>query len=262
MIRALYTAASGMSAEQLNLDTIANNLSNSGTVGFRSKRLQFQDMIYQNLITPGAAQSAQTVSAGLQVGLGTRSTESETILTQGGLNQTNNPLDLAIQGNGFFQVQLPDGSIAYSRAGNFQLNNQGQMVDVNGNMLLPAITLPSNATSVTITQYGVVNATLPGQANPSQLGQIQLATFTNPGGLNNVGSNLFQATLSSGQAVLGNPGDSTGLGTLQQGYLENSNVDVVQEFVAMIMAQRAYESNAKVATAADNMYQQVNNLVK
>ncbi|HUV97411.1 MAG TPA: flagellar hook-basal body complex protein, partial [Acidobacteriaceae bacterium] len=138
MIRALYTAASGMSAEQLNLDTIANNLSNSGTVGFRSKRLQFQDMIYQNLITPGAAQSAQTVSAGLQVGLGTRSTESETILTQGGLNQTNNPLDLAIQGNGFFQVQLPDGSIAYSRAGNFQLNNQGQMVDVNGNMLLPA----------------------------------------------------------------------------------------------------------------------------
>lgn len=262
MIRALYTAASGMSAEQLNLDTIANNLSNSGTVGFRSKRLQFQDMIYQNLITPGAAQSAQTVSAGLQVGLGTRSTESETILTQGGLNQTNNPLDLAIQGNGFFQVQLPDGSIAYSRAGNFQLNNQGQMVDVNGNMLLPAITLPSNATSVIITQYGVVNATLPGQANPSQLGQIQLATFTNPGGLNNVGSNLFQATLSSGQAVLGNPGDATGLGTLQQGYLENSNVDVVQEFVAMIMAQRAYESNAKVATAADDMYQQVNNLVK
>ena len=187
MIRALYTAASGMSAEQLNLDTIANNLSNSGTVGFRSKVLQFQDMIYQNLITPGAAQSAQTVSAGLQVGLGTRSTESETILTQGGLNQTNNPLDLAIQGNGFFQVQLPDGSIAYSRAGNFQLNNQGQMVDVNGNMLLPAITIPSNATSVTITQYGVVNATLPGQANPSQLGQIQLATFTNPGGLNNIG---------------------------------------------------------------------------
>ncbi|MGB7197473.1 MAG: flagellar basal-body rod protein FlgG [Acidobacteriaceae bacterium] len=262
MIRALYTAASGMSAEQLNLDTIANNLSNSGTVGFRSKVLQFQDMIYQNLITPGAAQSAQTVSAGLQVGLGTRSTESETILTQGGLNQTNNPLDLAIQGNGFFQVQLPDGSIAYSRAGNFQLNNQGQMVDVNGNMLLPAITIPSNATSVTITQYGVVNATLPGQANPSQLGQIQLATFTNPGGLNNVGSILFLATLSSGQAVLGNPGDATGLGTLQQGYLENSNVDVVQEFVAMIMAQRAYESNAKVATAADDMYQQVNNLVK
>jgi flagellar basal-body rod protein FlgG len=262
MIRALYTAASGMSAEQLNLDTIANNLSNSGTVGFRSKVLQFQDMIYQNLITPGAAQSAQTVSAGLQVGLGTRSTESETILTQGGLNQTNNPLDLAIQGNGFFQVQLPDGTIAYSRAGNFQLNNQGQIVDVNGNLMLPSITIPPNATSVTITQYGVVNATLPGQANPSQLGQIQLATFTNPGGLNNVGSNLFQATLSSGQAVLGNPGDATGLGTLQQGYLENSNVDVVQEFVAMIMAQRAYESNAKVATAADDMYQQVNNLVK
>lgn len=262
MIRALYTAASGMSAQQLNLDTIANNLANSGTVGFRSRQLQFQDMIYQNLITPGAAQSQQAVSAGLQVGLGTRSTEAEIIQTQGGFNQTNNPLDMAIQGNGFFQVQQPDGQISYTRAGNFQLNNQGQIVDVNGNLLLPAVTVPSNAIAVTVTQYGMVNATLPGQPNPSQLGQIQLATFSNPGGLNSVGSNLFQATLSSGQAVLGNPGDSTGVGLLQQGYLENSNVNVVQEFVQMILAQRAYESNSKVATAADVMYQEVNNLVK
>ena len=262
MIRALYTAASGMSAEQLNLDTIANNLSNAGTAGFRSRRLQFQDMIYQNLVTPGAAQSAQTVSAGLQVGMGTQSSATEIIQTQGSFNQTSNPLDLAIQGNGFFQVQTPSGTIAYSRAGNFQLNNQGQMVDVNGNLLIPTITVPSNATSVTITQYGVVNASLPGQTNPAQLGQVQLATFPNAGGLNSVGQNLFQATFSSGQAVLGNPGDPTGVGTLQQGYLENSNVNIVEEFVQMILAQRAYESNSKVATAADSMYQQVNGLIR
>ncbi len=262
MIRALYTAASGMSAEQLNLDTIANNLSNAGTAGFRSRRLQFQDMIYQNLVTPGAAQSAQTVSAGLQVGMGTQSSSTEIIQTQGSFNQTSNPLDLAIQGNGFFQVQTPSGTIAYTRAGNFQLNNQGQMVDVNGNLLIPTITVPSNATAVTITQYGVVNATLPGQTNPAQLGQVQLATFPNAGGLNSVGENLFQATFSSGQAVLGNPGDPTGVGTLQQGYLENSNVNIVEEFVQMILAQRAYESNSKVATAADSMYQQVNGLIR
>ena len=262
MIRALYTAASGMSAEQLNLDTIANNLANAGTAGFRSRRLQFQDMIYQNLVTPGAAQSAQTVSAGLQVGMGTQSSATEIIQTQGSFNQTSNPLDLAIQGNGFFQVQTPSGTIAYTRAGNFQLNNQGQMVDVNGNLLIPSITVPSNATSVTITQYGVVNATLPGQTNPAQLGQVQLATFPNAGGLNSVGENLFQATFSSGQAVLGNPGDPTGVGTLQQGYIENSNVNIVEEFVQMILAQRAYESNSKVATAADSMYQQVNGLIR
>ncbi len=262
MIRALYTAASGMSAEQLNLDTIANNLANAGTAGFRSRQLQFQDMIYQNLVTPGAAQSAQTVSAGLQVGLGTQSSTAEIIQTQGSFNQTSNPLDLAIQGNGFFQVQTPSGVIAYTRAGNFQLNNQGQMVDVNGNLLIPTITIPSNATSVTITQYGVVNATLPGQTNPAQLGQVQLATFPNAGGLNSVGQNLFQATFSSGQAVLGNPGDPTGVGTLQQGYVENSNVNIVEEFVQMILAQRAYESNSKVATAADSMYQQVNGLIR
>ena len=262
MIRALYTAASGMSAQQLNLDTIANNLANSATAGFRSRQLQFQDMIYQNLVTPGAAQSAQTVSAGLQVGLGTQPSTTEIIQTQGSFNQTNNPLDLAIQGTGFFQVQTPSGTIAYTRAGNFQLNNQGQLVDVNGNLLIPTITVPSNATSLTITQYGVVNATLPGQTNPAQLGQIQLAIFTNPGGLNSVGNNLFEATYSSGQPALGNPGDTTGAGTLQQGYVENSNVDIVGQFVQMILAQRAYESNSKVATAADLMYQQVNNLIR
>jgi flagellar basal-body rod protein FlgG len=183
MIRALYTAASGMSAQQLNLDTIANNLANSSTTGFRQLRLNFEDMVYQNLVTPGAAQSQSTVSAGLQIGLGTKSAETEVLQTQGPLNQTSNTYDVAISGSGFFQVQRPDGSIAYSRAGQFQLNNQGTITTTDGDPIIPTITIPANATAVTITQYGVVNATLPGQQNPSQLGQIQLATFPNPGGL-------------------------------------------------------------------------------
>jgi flagellar basal-body rod protein FlgG len=260
MIRALYTAASGMSAQQLNLDTIANNLANSSTVGFRQRVLQFQDMIYQNLITPGAAQSQQAVSAGLQVGLGTKSAASELIMTQGDANQTNGTYDMEIQGSGFFQVSRPDGTLAYTRAGNFTPNNQGTLVDVNGNILIPNITIPSNATAITITPYGVVNATLPGQQNPTQLGQIQLATFVNPGGLDSVGSNLYTATLSSGDAILDTPGGTQGLGTIQQGYLENSNVDVVGAFVQMVLAQRAYESSSKVITAANEMYSQVNNM--
>jgi flagellar basal-body rod protein FlgG len=260
MIRALYTAASGMSAQQLNLDTIANNLANSSTAGFRQRRLEFQDMIYQNLVTPGAAQSQQTVSAGLQIGLGTKAAATEIIMTQGDLNETDNPLDLAIQGTGFFQVSMPDGTIQYTRAGEFHLNNQGTIVTTDGNPILPNISIPANATAVTITQYGVVNATIAGQQNPSQLGQLQLATFVNPGGLTSNGSNLFSTSLSSGDPVLANPGGPEGLGTLQQGYLENSNVDVVTEFVQMVLAQRAYESNSKVIRAADDMYSQVNNL--
>jgi flagellar basal-body rod protein FlgG len=262
VIRALYTAASGMSAQQLNLDTIANNLANSSTTGFRQSSLEFQDMLYQNLITPGAAQSPTTVSAGLQVGLGTRPAATEVIMTQGELNQTNNPLDLAIEGSGFFQVQRPDGTVAYTRAGQFYQNNQGTIVTTAGDPLVPTITIPANATAVTVTQYGVVNATLPGQTNPTQLGQIQLATFANPGGLQSMGTNLLQETLSSGNPVLGNPGGTEGLGTLQQGYLENSNVDVVTEFVQMVLAQRAYESNSKVVKAADDMYSQVNNMTR
>jgi len=195
-------------------------------------------------VTPGAAQSQNTVSAGLQIGLGTKSAATEVITTQGALNQTDNPLDLAIEGTGFFQVQRPDGTI----------------VTTDGDPLIPTITIPANATAVTITQYGVVNATLAGQQNPSQLGQIQLATFPNSGGLESMGSNLLQATLNSGDPVLGNPGGTEGLGTLQQGYLENSNVDVVTEFVQMVLAQRAYESNSKVIKAADDMYAQVNNM--
>ena len=262
MISALYTAASGMSAQQLNLDTIANNLANSSTAGFRQARLQFQDMIYQNIITPGAAQSQQAISAGLQIGLGTKSAATEIIMTQGDLTQTSNPLDLAVEGGGFFAVQRLDGTTGYTRAGNCQLNNQGTMVTAQGETLIPAITVPPNATAITITQYGVVNATLPGQKNPSQLGQIQLTTFANPGGLEALGGNMFAATLSSGDAITGVPGGSQGLGTMQQGYLENSNVDVVSAFVQMVLAQRAYESNSKVIKAADDMYSQVNNMTR
>lgn len=262
MIRALYTAASGMSAQQANLDTVANNLANSGTAGFRARKMQFEDMIYQNLVTPGAADSQQTMSAGLQIGLGTKSTSSEIIMTQGTLNQTGNPLDMAIQGAGFFQVSKPDGTIEYTRAGNFNRSNQGTLVTADGDTVLPAITIPANATAVTISQYGVVTATIPGQTRPAQLGTVQLATFPNPAGLESVGSNLFRQTASSGNPITDSPGGTSGMGTLQQGYVENSNVDVVGEFVQMILAQRAYESNSKVVHVADDMYSQINDLVR
>src|ERR1700755_1087633 len=170
MIRALYTAASGMSAQQTNLDTVANNLANSATTGFHQRQVQFEDMIYQNLITPGSAQSQQSLSAGLQVGLGTKSAASEVIMTQGDFNQTGHQYDIAIQGAGFFQVTRPDGTIAYTRAGNFRTNDQGTIMTADGDTLLPSISVPTNATSVTISQYGIVSATLPGQTNASQLG--------------------------------------------------------------------------------------------
>jgi flagellar basal-body rod protein FlgG len=262
MIRALYTAASGMSAQQTNLDTIANNLANSATTGFRQRQVQFEDMIYQNLITPGSAQTQQTLSAGLQVGLGTKSASSEVIMSQGTFTQTQNTYDLAIKNSGFFQISMPDGSIAYTRDGNFQTNGQGTIVTADGNTVLPAITVPSNATAVTISQYGVVTATIPGQSNPAQLGTMQLATFANPGGLNSIGSNLLQQTAASGNPITDAPGGNSGMGTLEQGYLENSNVDVVSEFVQMIVAQRAYESNSKVIHVADDMYSQINGLVR
>jgi flagellar basal-body rod protein FlgG len=229
---------------------------------YTAQQLDFQDMIYQNMVTPGAAQSAQTVAAGLQVGLGVRSSATEVIQTQGSLVQTGNPMDVAIQGVGYFSVLLPNGTLAYTRDGSFHEDQQGQIVDANGNLLQPQIAIPQNATAVTITQYGVVDATLPGQPNPQQVGQIQLTTFPNPGGLNNIGNNLVTATLSSGNPINDVPGGPSGVGTVQQGYLENSNVDIVTEFVQMIEAQRAFESNSKVVSAADQMYSQVNNMAK
>jgi flagellar basal-body rod protein FlgG len=261
MFRALYTAATGMMAQQLNLDNVANNLSNSSTAGFRSRRLQFQDLIYQNLVMPGAAATqSTTVPAGLQVGLGTRTAASEVIQTQGDFDNTGNPLDLAIQGAGFFQVKMPDGQIAYTRAGMFHLDNQGNMVTADGNPLDPQITIPADALSITVGTDGTVSVTQPGQTQAQQVGAIQLANFQNPGGLNSVGQNMFLQTTASGDPIVGTPGGADGLGTLQQGVLEQSNVNIVQEFIQMIVAQRSYEANSRVITAADQMLQQLNNL--
>lgn len=261
MLRALYTAASGMSAQQLNLDTIANNLSNSSTAGFYARRMQFSDLIYQNVIMPGAAATQQTtIAAGLQVGLGTMPAASEVVQTQGNFVSTGNPLDMAIQGLGFFQVTMPDGQIAYTRSGSFHLDAQGNIVTANGNPLQPNITVPANATNITVGSDGTISVTQQGQTAAQQVGAIQLAMFPNPGGLNSVGNNLYLATTASGDPIVGAPGSAEGMGTIQQGMLEQSNVDIVQEFVNLIVAQRSYESNARVVTSADQMLQDLANL--
>ena len=261
MIRALYTAASGMQAQQLNLDTVANNLANASSSGFRRRRLQFQDLLYQNLVMPGTAATQQTtVAAGLQIGLGARSAASEIIQLQGDMSATGNPLDIAIEGQGFFQITLPSGDIGYTRSGAFHLDAQGNVVTSDGNPMEPSITIPQGATSITIGSDGTVSATLVGQQAAQQVGNIQLALFANPGGLNSVGKNLFLATTASGDPTVGTPGGTDGLGEVQQGFLEGSNVSVVDEFIQMIVAQRSYEANSRVVKAADEMFQQINNL--
>jgi flagellar basal-body rod protein FlgG len=261
MFRALHTAASGMIAQQYNLDNVANNLANASTAGFRYRRLQFEDLLYQDLVTPGSAATQQTTfSSGLQIGLGTRSSTSEVILTQGDATSTGNPLDLMIRGQGFFQVRLPDGQIAYTRCGSFQLDQQGNVITADGNALQPSITIPSNAQTITVGTDGTVSITLPSQQQAQQLGVIQLATFPNPGGLQSIGQNLLMPTTASGDPIVGNPGGSEGLGTIQQGMLEQSNVDVVEEFVQMILTQRAYEANSRVVEAANQMFENLNNV--
>ena len=261
MIRAMYTAASGMSAQQLNLDTIANNLANSSTTGFRGSRLQFQDLMYQSVIAPGSAATAQTtVPDGLQIGLGTRVVSTEMLQTQGDAVNTGNPLDVMIQGQGFFQVQMPTGEIAYTRDGSFHLDQNRTLVTADGNQLQPTITIPADALTINIGSDGTVSVTEPGQTQASQVGTIQLANFPNPGGLTALGGNLFTPTTSSGQAVVGTPGGADGLGTIQQGMLEQSNVDVVDQFIQMILTQRSYESNSRVVQAADEMLQNLNNM--
>lgn len=262
MFRSLYTAASGMNAQQMNLDNVANNLANANTAGFRKRRVQFQDMIYQNVVAPGSAATQQTVSAGLQVGLGTRAAATEILQSQGDFQQTGNSLDVAIQGIGYFQVLTPNGQIAYTRSGSFHLDAQGNVVTSDGDALQPGLTIPADATSISIGSDGTVTVTQPGQTQAQQIGQIQLATFPNPGGLNSVGSNLLLPTSSSGDPITGNPGGSEGLGTLVQGSLEQSNVNTVEEFIQMILAQRSYEANSQVAKAADQMFQEVNQLGK
>ena len=261
MIRALYSAASGMNAQQMNVDNIANNLANANSTGYKTRRAQFQDLLYQTVVQPGAAAGQQsTVPAGLQLGLGTKPSSNEVIFTQGSFSETDNPLDLVIQGNGFFQVLLPTGTLAYTRDGSFQLNSTGSIVTANGDLVQPQITIPANAQAVTIAPDGTVSYTQPGQTAAQKAGQIQIAGFQNPAGLNSLGQNLYQPTDASGTATVGNPGGQEGLGTLLQGYTEQSNVSIVQEFINLIVAQRAYEANSKVVKAADEMYQQVNNL--
>ena len=263
MIRALFSAGSGMSAQQTNVDNIAHNLANANTVGFKMRRAQFQDLLYQTMVQPGAAAGAQTtVPSGLQIGLGARTFANEIIFTQGSAMQTSNPLDMVIEGRGFFQVRRPNGEIGYTRSGQFQMNRDGILVTSDGDPMEPQITIPAEAQGLSIAQDGTVSFQQAGQNAAQIAGQIQLAAFVNPAGLNNIGRNLFLPTDASGEPVIGNPGGQEGIGSLMQGYTEQSNVSVVEEFINLIMSQRAYEANSKVVRAADEMYQQVNNIAR
>ena len=263
MIRALFSAASGMTAQQMNVDNIAHNLANASTAGFKMRRAQFQDLLYQTVVQPGAAAGQQTVvPTGLQVGLGTRASSNEIIFTQGAFSQTDNPLDLVIQGKGFFQVRRPSGELAYTRSGLFHLDRDGNVVTADGDPLEPQITIPPDAQQVTIAQDGTVSYSQPNQTAAQQAGQIQLAGFPNPAGLNSLGGSLYTPTDASGDPTVGTPGGQEGLGSVLQGFVEQSNVSVVEEFINLIVAQRGYEASSKVVQAADQMYQQVNNLVR
>jgi len=260
MIRSLWIASSGMQAQQTQLDAISNNLANASTNGYKSSHAVFEDLIYQNLRQSGANTTEQTqLPTGLQIGLGVRPVATSRNYAQGNLQQTTNNFDLAIQGNGFFQVQMPDGTTEYTRDGSFQLNSNGQIVTNNGYTVLPGITVPANAQSVTIGQDGTVSVTVAGQATPQTLGQIQLANFVNPPGLDPRGQNLFAETASSGTPNVG-AANANGFGSVQQGYVETSNVNVVTELVGMIQTQRAYELNSKAITTSDQMLQKLSEL--
>ena len=253
MMRSLWIAKTGLDAQQLNLDVISNNLANVSTNGFKRSRAVFEDLLYQTMRQPGA-QSTQTtqVPSGLTLGTGARPISTERIYTQGSLQQTQNPLDMAINGSGFFQIQMPDGTLAYTRDGAFQKDNTGQVVTSSGYPLSPAITVPQNSLSLSVSRDGVVTVTLPGAVAPTQIGTVQLATFVNVGGLQSVGENLFIETASSGTPTPNTPG-LNGTGLINQGYVETSNVNVAEELVTMIQAQRAYEVNSKVITTSDAM---------
>ena len=253
MIRSLWVARTGLDAQQTQLDVIANNLANVSTNGFKRGRAVFEDLLYQTLRQPGAQSSQQTqIPSGLQLGTGVRPVSTARIFTQGNIQKTDNALDVGIQGDGFFQILLPDGTTAYTRDGSFQKDNQGQIVTANGYPLQPNITIPANALTVTIANDGTVSITQPGVAAPTQIGNIQLANFVNSGGLQSIGQNLFLETASSGTPTPNAPG-SNGAGVLNQGYVETSNVNVAEELVTMIQTQRAYELNSKVVSTSDAM---------
>lgn len=257
MIRSLWISKTGLDAQQTNLDVIANNLANVATNGFKRSRAVFEDLLYQTIRSPGAQSSQNTqLPSGLQVGTGVRPVATARIFTQGNLQQTGNSFDVAINGAGFFQIQLPDGSTAYTRDGSFHLDSQGQLVTASGFVLQPGITVPANTLSVTIGQDGVVSAVQSGNPAPVQIGQIQLANFVNPAGLAPLGQNLFVETAASGAPTTGTPG-TNGLGLLNQGYVETSNVNVVEELVNMIQAQRAFEINSRAIQVSDQILQRL-----
>jgi flagellar basal-body rod protein FlgG len=262
MIRALYTAASGMNAQQSNIDNIAHNLSNVNTVGFKKSRVEFEDLVYQQIKAPGSPTSTSGESpTGMEMGLGTRPVATARDFSTGNLRATNAPLDIAIEGRGFLQVTLPDGQTAYTRAGSLHLNSEGLIVTPEGYALEPQITIPPNAVSISIAKSGIVSVSLAGETAAQEVGTLELASFQNPAGLQALGSNLFAATTSSGEATTGVPG-LDGLGTVAQGFLEESNVSVVEEMVNMILGQRAYEANSRVVRTADEMLAQVNNMAR
>ncbi len=257
MIRSLWIAKTGLDAQQTQLDVISNNLANVSTAGFKRSRAVFEDLLYQTLRQPGAQSSQQTqLPTGLQLGTGVKPVASERIFTQGNLQKTDNTLDIAVNGQGFFQVTQPDGSIAYTRDGSFHLDAQGQLVSSSGYPLSPAITIPANAQTITVGRDGTVTVTQPGQPAPTQVGAIQLANFINAAGLQGQGENLYIETAASGSPTTNAPG-SNGIGVLQQGYVETSNVNVVEELVNMIQTQRAYEINSKAVQTSDQMLQKL-----
>ncbi|MFZ2267884.1 MAG: flagellar basal-body rod protein FlgG [Azonexus sp.] len=253
MIRSLWIARTGLDAQQTQLDVIANNLANVSTNGYKRSRAVFEDLLYQTLRQPGAQSSQQTqIPSGLQLGTGARPVSTAHIFTQGNIQKTDNALDLGVNGNGFFQVLLPDGTTAYTRDGSFQKDNQGQIVTADGYPLQPNLTIPANALSVTVGTDGTVTITQAGTAAATQIGTIQLATFINNGGLQSMGQNLFQETAASGTPTPNTPG-TNGAGVINQGYVETSNVNVAEELVTMIQTQRAYELNSKVVSTSDAM---------
>lgn len=259
MNHALWIAKTGLDAQQTRMSVVSNNLANVNTTGFKRGRATFEDLIYQNVRQAGGQSSQDTVlPSGLSLGTGVRVVATEKMHTQGNLLQTGNSLNMAIQGRGFFQVLQPDGSLSFSRDGSFQVNAQGEMVTAGGYPLQPSITIPDAAQSITIGNDGVVSVSLPGQAAPTQVGSVQLADFTNPTGLQPRGENLFQETAASGAPQIGTPG-LNGLGSVMQGALEGSNVNVVEELVNMIETQRAYEMNSKAISTSDQMLQYLTN---
>ena len=260
MIRSLWIAKTGLDAQQTQLDVISNNLANVSTNGFKRARAVFEDLLYQTMRQPGAQSSQQTtIPSGLQLGTGVKPVATEKIFTQGSLTQTSNPLDLAINGQGFFQIQMPDGTLSYTRDGSFQKDSTGLVVTSSGYPLSPALTIPANATSVTVGRDGVVSVIQAGTTAPTQIGTIQLAAFVNPGGLQSTGENLFIETASSGTPTPNTPG-TNGTGLLNQGYVETSNVNVAEELVNMIQTQRAYEINSKAITTSDQMLAKLSQL--